>query len=871
LLLALITVVLAAACSGSNGTSTDSEVVPTPKVLETKKQPIGPEGGIITMGGGVRLVFPAGAVTEEVEVQVKRLDPAVYLDGGTEGVLLDVSAPLATLEEQAEFHIPLPDWFTPDDADAAMSGVVDETTSAIVYEPPTVEIADGKPELVVKADHFSWRLFKWWKKNFGTPPTQAGPLEIPYYSQSTTYCWAASLLMIAEAVKHSETNEVFSIMGTVGVDESGLGILAAVNYPSIGGLMWAHAGVLPERILWEPAVLASPLSRSLTSYIRRQVGILGRPVFLDSPAKEHNFVIVGYDGADFIVHDPAGLPGYVYRRVSAADLGLDTFIYGAATIVVPKPLGNDRPLMTVNIKSRGLRFAAPKDKDFYQFTWDYTRPDGYSFRSFDTDKIVDVIPGDVTELQVDRAVGIEIANSYRSGGSRAVTATIDIYGKGPAKTHYYDQVTLNVGQDSIQTVRFNPIRVDAFRDPAPTPTEYTFRVRALVEGKEVDDASFTFVMGPAGTPTPTVKPTTTSTATSTSAPTTSATAGTGGWILQGMVPENRQAEDSTCYFNNKVTVGDGSFSSSGSWKDEGCLSGGPYYSGSVSTTCSWSPPPSTLAVGSTLTMSMQCQSTAQQNGGGRNSGGGGWAYLGYSKLLGDVAASGWSADFPVSDSKTGSLEIEEGQQGEELELKLTLQGPGGNAYFSYKYVYGGTGAIPPRSTPPALTPLPLTPIPTQTLVPTPTPTLPPTPSPAPTLEPPPEVTATATPKPGVEEQFYQVLGFGVAYNGPPTAPTTFTITEPWLVTYLMTYHWNNGNGATPGTITLRGPDGTTYGPYQAAGEPGQGGVANAYWVIRPNVILGPGTYTVTDSDPATWAQSPETGGAGMSIGLGIRQ
>src|SRR3990172_2200115 len=319
---------------------------------------------------------------------------------------------------------------------------------------------------------------------------------------------------------------------------------------------------------------------------------MGRPVVLVSGALEHAFVGVGYDGADFIVHDPAGLPGYIYRRMSAADLGLrfDPILHAASTVVVPLPLGNDRPLVTVNIKDASLEFVKPQTAtapDIYQFRWDYTRRDGgYSFRSLRTTQTVATIPGEVTALRPSGGgEGIEIANAYRSGGSRAVSVWIDITGKGPANTHYSDQITVNVAPGETQKVNFKPINVDDFRDPAPTPTEYTFRVRALVGGREVDDASFTFVMEPSKTPTPT--PTATPKATPQASPTATAQAGAGEWVLQEIIPQPAQAADSPCYFNNQVSLGDGAFSSSGSWKDEGCRAeGGPYYSGAISATCS---------------------------------------------------------------------------------------------------------------------------------------------------------------------------------------------------------------------------------------------------------------------------------------------
>jgi hypothetical protein len=130
--------------------------------------------------------------------------------------------------------------------------------------------------------------------------------------------------------------------------------------------------------------------------------------------------------------------------------------------------------------------------------------------------------------------------------------------------------------------------------------------------------------------------------------------------------------------------------------------------------------------------------------------------------------------------------------------------------------------------------------------------------------------ASASPSPATQ-QMYSVLSLGVAYNG-AAVPTTFSITTPWLVTEIIDYHWNNGQGARPvGTVGLRADDGTTYGPWQATSQPGQGGVPDAYWVVNPNVVIPAGTYTVLDSEPGTWAQNAETGGAGMSWGSGIPQ
>jgi hypothetical protein len=104
---------------------------------------------------------------------------------------------------------------------------------------------------------------------------------------------------------------------------------------------------------------------------------------------------------------------------------------------------------------------------------------------------------------------------------------------------------------------------------------------------------------------------------------------------------------------------------------------------------------------------------------------------------------------------------------------------------------------------------------------------------------------------------------GGVYNN-PTRATVFTLREPHIITLIQNYHWNDGRGATPGTIALRGSDGQTYGPWRASGTTGQGGAANLYWNAAPNVALPAGSYTVIDSNPATWAQNSESGGAGFT-------
>ena len=62
---------------------------------------------------------------------------------------------------------------------------------------------------------------------------------------------------------------------------------------------------------------------------------------------------------------------------------------------------------------------------------------------------------------------------------------------------------------------------------------------------------------------------------------------------------------------------------------------------------------------------------------------------------------------------------------------------------------------------------------------------------------------------------------------------------------------------------MRCEDGSTYGPWQAEGASGQGNVPNAYWVVRPNVVIKSGICTIIDSDPSTWSYNTESKDSGF--------
>ena len=99
-------------------------------------------------------------------------------------------------------------------------------------------------------------------------------------------------------------------------------------------------------------------------------------------------------------------------------------------------------------------------------------------------------------------------------------------------------------------------------------------------------------------------------------------------------------------------------------------------------------------------------------------------------------------------------------------------------------------------------------------------------------------------------------------NG-PRRPTVFKLGQTTTITSVLDYHWNGGRGAAPGEIALRrAEDGKQFGPWQAVA---QQPALPVNWIVYPHLTVKPGTYTILDSDPATWAQNAASGNRGMSF------
>jgi hypothetical protein len=121
--------------------------------------------------------------------------------------------------------------------------------------------------------------------------------------------------------------------------------------------------------------------------------------------------------------------------------------------------------------------------------------------------------------------------------------------------------------------------------------------------------------------------------------------------------------------------------------------------------------------------------------------------------------------------------------------------------------------------------------------------------------------SSSTKAPVTPSKIFSVGNIDRVFNG-PTVPTSFITDRSYTLILLQTYHWNDGRGASGGTIGLRDGQGRLYGPWRVTTQGGSG-ARDVLWIAHPNQALPAGTYTVVDSSPATWSHNQASGGRGF--------
>lgn len=494
-------VALAACSSGDNAKSPTDPIDPPPEELPTtiNTETISPSGGTVALKDGTSVVFPAGAVSSPLQVTLKKGQPSTWFDGSGEQqkAVVETTASVTEFAKDVEIRIPLPVGMTPADSSDVLAGVIDETTGAVTVEASHISMIDGKPFLVVETNHFSSRFAEWL---FGKDPPSSALLTLPYYSQgSSPYCWATSLEMVTQGANYGDLRSIADIIGAAGIDEGGISAASFRMSSTISGIVKGRTGVKPDRNMFDW------VNKSLMrDYLRREIGVNKRPVALFLGKAEHAIVVVGYDGSNFRVHDPASLTttsvGYTVKPWSDMIDGMainDKLV----TLVVPKDLPATTDRVTVNFLSQAFQFLKPyygpgEESQLWRYKWDYTRPEGYSIRNVVTDQIGNPIPGEVSTLKVGGE--IQLANSSRTA-SKDVVVYLDVQALGAPSGmgRLSTQQVVTVGPNSTKNLQVPDIPVDTFRyNIIDEPVEYTLSAIVREGGNTLDWQTVKFKIAP---------------------------------------------------------------------------------------------------------------------------------------------------------------------------------------------------------------------------------------------------------------------------------------------------------------------------------------------------------------------------------------
>lgn len=485
----------------SGGGQLDQDGSPS---TNTNSQEIGPEGGEIALPDGIRIVVPEGAVDYSAQFSVEKLDPADYLDNEIyEGVVLDVRASVESFNKPVEIRVPLPSYIIVEDG-SAICGTIDDETGIPMVESALVDTSSGKSELVLMADHFSMKFFQWVKQSFGQEPFTSDPLTVPYYDQGgQPFCWAAATLMICQAVNYEEDAQVFKIIGRVGKDGSGLNVFRERFGGPLENYIKDHSGIEPNKKLW--TAIDSAVASSMRSYIRRELAYNHNPVMVFSRDKRHAWVIVGYDGDKFYVHDskePLTMPPNSIMDWEGRLAGLYKGDTGLLTVVIPEDARSSNHPITAGINSGGVIFRQPASDDsdnpisdsndmLYSFQWDYQRPEGYSIIS-DLGKKTEMLPADIVDVSLGEN-GIFIANADRNS-AHEVLVSVDITeeGKRTGKAGAGRSKRLTIPPSSVTYLNVDPIKYSDFY--VEGTENYRFGLTVYDGDEKVVETGFDFIV-----------------------------------------------------------------------------------------------------------------------------------------------------------------------------------------------------------------------------------------------------------------------------------------------------------------------------------------------------------------------------------------
>jgi len=499
----------------------------TRPAVEPPAPPPGPKahkielaGGTVALPSGASLAFPPGAASQPLEVTVTQSDASDPLYPQEQVVVLACAPEVTRLAKPARVRVPAPAAFEAGGHTSA--GYLDPKTGQMEAVASSLEAAaDDKPALAWEAERLT-SLFA----AFGPKAPAARRLDLPYYPQGDApYSWACCLHMLLQGIRHDPEGElgITGIIGRLKVGEQGA---TAAQFAAASGPAWWKTALEPLIAARTGAKLAirsygsAAAKSALFEDIKADIGSRGWPVMLWSSRKEHVLLVVGYDGNQAIVHDPALGEPYVrcheswLRAAGGAKPSpqpLDeppqatTDLWLTFSVKTPS-LDAEMPRITLSLPSHGLSlmFFAPRTAKLperrFSLHWSPEQPSGFVFREFHGDDklagTVASLPGDVaslapvvalTNLAEDKPTQVTVAWSVTSANDAR-------YGK---KGSFPVSLPAAKGGKAVVTGG-DEVRVADFRDPAndAAPCHYRFEAAVLHNGKPCDRLRIPFTIAP---------------------------------------------------------------------------------------------------------------------------------------------------------------------------------------------------------------------------------------------------------------------------------------------------------------------------------------------------------------------------------------
>jgi len=185
-------------------------------------------------------------------------------------------------------------------------------------------------------------------------------LQVPYFTQENgPDCWAASLLMITNAVSPKKDNNIIDVVRNVG-ELDGISTISIEKHGNFNNEIKKFTGIDSNNsTYWS----ATTLQKTIVTNIKKKIDS-GRPVMFCSTkpidgVSGHCIVIVGYGGqASFYVHNPRGMSGNINQRLLYREIFSSNATY--ATVSIPTKMSANRDSLTARIISGIMEFMNPK-------------------------------------------------------------------------------------------------------------------------------------------------------------------------------------------------------------------------------------------------------------------------------------------------------------------------------------------------------------------------------------------------------------------------------------------------------------------------------------------------------------------------------